>query len=838
MPGPLILAGPILRRVEVKRVSVFLALSRPANVHLTIWPGSQVSSGDGTVQSPAAVAATGTAATRRFGENLHLVVVTAESAIGLPPGAFHSYDVVVEPTVGGGGGGLKAQKLLKDEAVGDRILDVDPAAPMAVALGYQPDRLPGFVTPAATVAQLRMAHASCRRANYAGWDAMAWLDDWMKQKIGDATEHWPQQLFLTGDQIYADDVSAVMLPMLTTMGQDLIGGTERFPIDATVSVPVNGASLPPLRRGGIVRGQAAMTTTASDCHLLGFGEYCAMYLAAWSTRAWGSLATDDAMFVRLEDANHESRPFLTAWETCHQGSHATWRAAALAKQAKDRERETVQTYGVAAAQAARAMANCSTYMIWDDHEVTDDWNLSGRWVARTYSRPAGRAIVRNGMIAYGLFQGWGNDPAAFAEDGNNKDFLTQAEAMFAGTGDRPVTSTIDRMEELLGFPTAAADRRARWHYKIDGPAHRVHVLDTRSRRDTGALGSIAPPKLLGDTLDAQLPAGPLTDGRVLQVVVSPAPVINPDLYDRVMAPVASGLTDVVAAAQTMFGDYDPCKALKRSMSSASGAEQFDAESWAGHQEHQEALFARMATYGNLVILSGDVHFAASLTLDYWKKPAQGASQGPAARIVQLTSSGARNGWPQDVEGQFRRNTVLQDLWTGVLVERLGWAGAGKLTLPAGAHIGPGRRARLKRSPALVPVTGWPAGTTVAEDPDWRWRIRLVSDVRTKAQGGPADPPLLAADLPTGASAGGAFAGYAAIVTRHQAMTMQHTPLMRTMMFASNVGLIGFSGADATLTLTHRLLSQTGPGAPTFAVNTLHEVSLASSSQPLPVLDFS
>ena len=39
----------------------------------------------------------------------------------------------------------------------------------------------------------------------------------------------PHQLFLTGDQIYADDVSTVMLPMLNRLGNALIGGPELLP---------------------------------------------------------------------------------------------------------------------------------------------------------------------------------------------------------------------------------------------------------------------------------------------------------------------------------------------------------------------------------------------------------------------------------------------------------------------------------------------------------------------------------------------------------------------------------------------------------------------------------
>jgi hypothetical protein len=49
-------------------------------------------------------------------------------------------------------------------------------------------------------------------------------------------------------------------------------------------------------------------------------------------------------------------------------------------------------------------------MIFDDHDVTDDWNLTARWRHRVHASPAGRRIVANALAAYWAFQGWGNDP--------------------------------------------------------------------------------------------------------------------------------------------------------------------------------------------------------------------------------------------------------------------------------------------------------------------------------------------------------------------------------------------------------------------------------------------
>jgi hypothetical protein len=58
----------------------------------------------------------------------------------------------------------------------------------------------------------------------------------------------------------------------------------------------------------------------------------------------------------------------------------------------------------------RLLANTPTYMVFDDHDVTDDWNITGAWRSRVESSPAGRRTVANALAAYWAFQGWGNDP--------------------------------------------------------------------------------------------------------------------------------------------------------------------------------------------------------------------------------------------------------------------------------------------------------------------------------------------------------------------------------------------------------------------------------------------
>ena len=59
------------------------------------------------------------------------------------------------------------------------------------------------------------------------------------------------------------------------------------------------------------------------------------------------------------------------------------------------------------------MANIPTYMIFDDHDFTDDWNLNPMWYDRVYHTSLGVTAARNALVSYALFQDWGNDPLKY-----------------------------------------------------------------------------------------------------------------------------------------------------------------------------------------------------------------------------------------------------------------------------------------------------------------------------------------------------------------------------------------------------------------------------------------
>jgi hypothetical protein len=396
---PPVLAGPFVRRVEPRLCSFWIALSAPAVVTATIWKGIQTAGATpGTVASGNAKVASATATTRRFGKQLYVALVTIKVSAPAPtlePGVIYAYDIQV------GANGLKQLGLLKDEDPSTIPAAVRPFRAPALALGYVQDRLPSFVTPPPLIEQTQIAHGSCRSSIVPFYDALAYLDDTISKTLTDPIKR-PQQLFLTGDQIYADDLAASFLVMLSRLADDVIGSTEQMHVVATNQMagvagvpplnialdqqfPVSLANFPPDRRLKAIVRLGGYTTGDGDNHLLSYGEYVAMYLAAWSPFVWNALGTADEVYQPIAPSASALAPFLDRPEdaTAYGGDITKLRAAQKAAGSEfHKETAATEAYRSTVPHVARALANTATYMIFDDHDVTDDWNLNQKWTDR------------------------------------------------------------------------------------------------------------------------------------------------------------------------------------------------------------------------------------------------------------------------------------------------------------------------------------------------------------------------------------------------------------------------------------------------------------------------
>ena len=477
---------------------------------------------------------------------------------------------------------------------GLKLLDLgDPSDDYQGGLGFAEGRLPSFPTPPADVESLRLYHGSCFKLHGDGPSIMANIDDLMNDAIAldappadptqtdpnSTTKRRPHVLMLTGDQIYADEVATPLSPLLTSIGANLLrAASSAAPLE---TVPVPGASptdqpvtqetFPTGRRQKLIRATAGMTSDEAPNHLIGFGEWAALYLLSWTGRLKNRLVgstqplwpdnlavmapTDGSTTVTVKDG----QPVETIAPNPDGGTRQTATtqtpvtidptvkaspidslltplftppAADLLDQLRTEfptQRDDVADVGDDGDKVRRALANIPVLMICDDHEVSDDWFITGAWRSRVLASTLGRAMVRNALIAYVLFQAWGNTPEAFNTPARPKrSFWRLFRSCSTGPERCPIPVPVSRSKHCWGSTIRLGPARrhdSTFNYHVDLAGARLVVLDTRNHREY--VTPNGPPGLLTESaLDAQLPIT-LTDDVPLLIVVSPAPVLGP-----------------------------------------------------------------------------------------------------------------------------------------------------------------------------------------------------------------------------------------------------------------------------------------------------------------------
>jgi hypothetical protein len=498
----------------------------------------------------------------------------------------------------------------------------------------------------------------------------------------------------------------------------------------------------------------------------------------------------------------------------------------------------LRKFALGQAKVRRALANVPTYMIFDDHDVTDDWNLNVEWCRRVLAadskrpHPLGRDVIRNALASYAVFQDWGNDFVRYAPGSTGQQVLAQVARQFTPpAGPWPLDDAARELDRLFGLdllpqPVDATRPHARhapvnapmkWHFTVDGPQFSVAVLDNRTRR--GFASIFGPPaNVAASMIDDQVPSAPLPAGREVLLVVAPLQVLAPSVFDEIVAPGAYRAFDLGTPAKIGVG---------RGGEAMPGLNPDAIESWALDPVTFEALLARLAPHRKVVLLSGDVHNSTATQLSYWRK-----GEAQPSRILQFVSSGFKNVMPAyltliDQSMAFAQELIRVDIGG----DRMGWLGGadGAFAFPPGkseSDVPLVLRKRIRQRPAHLPVHGWPedaarpasapaARTRVRADkrPDFSWTLRPIFDTRPDVE--PTTRPVLARPVVfTGtppsqaaldAKGEAAFQAYAQVALRHfrQLDRLSHS---RQILFRSNLGVVRFEKRDERLFAVHQLVT--------------------------------
>ena len=116
------------------------------------------------------------------------------------------------------------------------------------------------------------------------------------------------------------------------------------------------------------------------------------------------------------------------------------------------------------------LSTVSSAMVWDDHDVHDDWNTSHAWVEEMRTKPWWDERLAGAYVSYWIYQHLGNlGPRVLEED----ELYERVRATDGDAG------------PLLHEWAVRADRRAagsRWSYHRDLGASRLVMLDSRAGR--------------------------------------------------------------------------------------------------------------------------------------------------------------------------------------------------------------------------------------------------------------------------------------------------------------------------------------------------------------------
>jgi hypothetical protein len=637
---PLILAGPILRRVTVESVTVWIALRKPAGIGLELY------SGDPGTRQVVGAAAAHTVAVGRF---LHILAITAHPVFPMTPGVVYTYDMSLEVD--------HSNEVLK---LAQGVLPTSVPHPIS----YPPFDLPSFSLPPADANELRIIHGSCRMPHGDGPDALSILNELIRVMVQNATRR-PHQLLLTGDQIYADDVAAVLLLQLMDASDTLLGTDP--PIDPTQpqgwmaeeTLPVRWRDLhtlrpsdfPPLTRTLLLRS-VGFTSADLRSHLMAFGEYLCMYLFCWSDVLWPIVLPSPG---EIEDKARASRDFS---DHVNKGEFKEDLHKVLG------DLKHVEVFQKTLPAVRRALANIPTYMIFDDHDVTDDWNMTPAFCNRVYSKdnPLGLRIVQNALVAYALCQLWGNAPEqfdfdAFNEPAAGRQLLTALHDKSAAdyNASSAALQTIISVHDTVALAKRAHDTggpigvfhdQEKWliingvrvsansltynfTYDYEKSPHQIIVTDTRSWRSY-RLGEDATADLLPpDQVAVQIPVTPKIGNRVLIVVVTTnAPPVQPirsaTRHDT-LSTFGSRLSSHDAHPDLFEAWEVPSLSFDRLLTALTN--KFDPDTTG-------------TRHGQVILLSGDVHhsFATRLSYDATNRYGDDPAQKARAVVAQLVAS--------------------------------------------------------------------------------------------------------------------------------------------------------------------------------------------------------
>ncbi len=291
-----------------------------------------------------------------------------------------------------------------------------------------------------------------------------------------------------------------------------------------------------------------------------------------------------------------------------------------------------------------ALSTVPSAMVFDDHDVHDDWNTSAVWRRTMQATTWWQDRIEGGLMSYWVYQHLGNlSPAALAED-------ELWAAVQVAEGD---TDPLLRAHAQRADAEADGGKGVRWSYRRDYGDVRLLVLDSRGGRvlDTGARSMVDEAEwawIVEQTRDC---ASHLLLASSLPVLLPPA-IHGLEAWNEAVSDGAWG--------QRWRGWGEKIR---------QGA---DLEHWAAFGASFERLLALVAEIGSgrcgpapasITFLGGDVHFS------YLAQARFPASAGVTSVVHQAVCSPVRNPVDRTIQTGDRFASTAAGRWVGRLLAR-------------------------------------------------------------------------------------------------------------------------------------------------------------------------
>ena len=262
-----------------------------------------------------------------------------------------------------------------------------------------------------------------------------------------------------------------------------------------------------------------------------------------------------------------------------------------------------------------ALSCVPSLMIFDDHEIIDDWNISRPWLNKQRQYPWWQSQFTGALAAYWIYQGAGNlSSKSWRGESKMRDFQ-------AARTRRRRAGSLNLRSQML---QVAAGRRQRFGFVLDTGPTRLVITDCRSRRELDPQDR----RLMDAEEWAWLEKQCLGSHHPHLVMAVSIPVFLPSMIHAIFTGVEG-----VANSPTILG-----------LAGEWARQKVDVEHWAAFPNsfRQMATLLRQLTgeggraaKRTVLILSGDVHFTYNMEVSSPTVFPTGA------RILQLVSSPTR-----------------------------------------------------------------------------------------------------------------------------------------------------------------------------------------------------